>query len=613
MGEEAEPTLRPDAEGDAAPGRKPPGTRLPKREPSLGGGHTQHALPDLSEQDAAEIARKLADERAKLEEQSARGAPDQPARASQRPSSVPHAFLPAQRQAVSEARRRPGAPPWKGPAAEPSWHVLGTMVGLRPGRAGGAPGLVSLAGRLSAGPATETKVKPDESGTDVVLPGTEPDVSGTDLVPSEPAPVDAVPVDAVPPAGAVRPADAVSSAEVVEPPADAVPRTEVVEAPAAAPDPAMAAVRDTFAIVGAAGDEAAGYFYGRLFAGHPELRELFPAAMNEQRDRLFRAFGRIVGSLSSPEEMAAYLAQLGKDHRKYSVEPEMYDAVGDALMAALRAYAGPAFTPAAEEAWAQAYKAVSSLMIAAADKDSLTAPPFWTAEVVDNEKRRPGISILTVATYLPLPYEPGQHITVQTPRWPKVWRPYSVACRPREDGLMTFHVKAVPGGWVSNALVYHSEPGTELVLGPALGTMTLGPAGGRDLLCVAGGTGLSPIKAIIEQAVRESAACPRQIHLFYGARTREELYDLPDLWHLADAYQGLQLTPVTSDDPAFDGMQGNVGRVAARYLPHRECEVYVAGPPEMVCETVRVLVRSGLPRERIHYDDALLGGGEQPS
>jgi NAD(P)H-flavin reductase/hemoglobin-like flavoprotein len=434
------------------------------------------------------------------------------------------------------------------------------MVGPRPGEEAGSLSLMSLAEGLSSGPAVDVDV--------------EAHVSGTDLVPAEPAPADA---------------------------------------PTVSPDPAIAAVQETFAIVGAAGDDAAAYFYGWLFAGHPELRGLFPIAMNEQRDRLFRALGRIVGSLSTPEELAAYLAQLGRDHRKYAVEREMYDAVGDALMAALRAFAGPAFTPAAEEAWAQAFKAASSLMIEAADKDSLTSPPFWTGEVVGNEQRRPGISILTVATYLPLPYEPGQHVTVQTPRWPKVWRPYSVACRPREDGLMTFHVKAVPGGWVSNALVCNAEPGTELILGPALGTMTLRRAGGRDLLCVAGGTGLAPIKAIIEQAVRQSTDRPRTIHLFYGARTREELYDLPELWHLADAYPGFHLTPVTSDDPAFDGMQGSVGRVAARYLPHRGCEAYVAGPPAMVLETIQVLAKSGLPRERIRYDEALLADGERPS
>ncbi len=438
--------------------------------------------------------------------------------------------------------------------AEPAWHALGAMVGLRPGDEGRSLSLMSRTDGLSSEPSVDA-----DAGTDA---------SGTDLAPAD--------------------------------------------APAVSPDPAIAAVQETFAIVGAAGDDAAAYFYGWLFAGHPELRALFPIAMNEQRDRLFRALGRIVASLSTPEELAAYLTQLGRDHRKYAVQREMYDAVGAALMATLRAFAGPGFTPAAEEAWAQAYQASSSLMIAGADKDSLTSPPFWNGEVVSNEQRRPGLSILTVATYLPLPYEPGQHVTVQTLRWPKVWRPYSVACRPREDGLMTFHVKAVPGGWVSNALVHHAEPGSELILGPALGTMTLGRAGDRDLLCIAGGTGLAPIKAIVEQAIRESADCPRQIHLFYGARTREDLYDLPELWRLADAYQGFRLTPVTSDDPAFDGMQGNVGRVAVRYMPPRDCEAYVAGPSGMVQETVQVLTKSGLPRERIHYDEALLADGQQP-
>jgi NAD(P)H-flavin reductase/hemoglobin-like flavoprotein len=576
VGDDTEPNLLPDAEVDAIPEEtKPPGKVLPKREPRLRAGPVQHPLPELSDEEAAKIAHKLADERARLADQSARGIPDKTSRVSHPSAPVPHAFLPARRREKIAASRRSAEPPWRSPAAEPSWHLLGTMVGLRPDGKGGALGLKSVADGEPGGAAAETKAKTDESGADLAI--------------ADPGSADAVPAD------------------VAAPPASGG------DAPPESRDPAVAAVQDTFAIVGAAGDEAAAYFYGWLFAGHPELRALFPTAMNEQRDRLFRALGRIVRSLSSPEELAAYLTQLGRDHRKYSVEPEMYDAVGDALIATLRAYAGPTFTPAAQEAWTEAYKAASSLMIDAANSDSLNAPPFWTAEVVSNEQRRPGISILTVASYLPLPYEPGQHITVQTPRWPKVWRPYSIACRPREDGLMTFHVKAVPGGWVSNALVHHAEPGTELILGPPLGTMTLGRAGGRDLLCVAGGTGLSPIKAIIEQAIRESTDCPRQIHLFYGARTREELYDLPELWHLADAYQGLQLTPVTSDDPAFDGMQGNVGRVAARYMPHRECEAYVAGPPAMVRETLRALTKSGLPRERIHYDDSLLADHEQPT
>ena len=375
----------------------------------------------------------------------------------------------------------------------------------------------------------------------------------------------------------------------------------------AGPDPAMAAIRETFARTASAGDDAAAYFYASLFLRRPGLRELFPPAMDEQRDRLLTALTRIVESLSTPEEMATYLTQLGRDHRKYAVEPAMYDVVGESLVATLRAFSGDAFTAEAEAAWTQAYTAASGIMIRAAEEDAASAPAFWTAEVVEREERSHGIAVLTIAPDQEFRYEAGQHVTVQTPRWPRVWRPYSVACAPRDDGLIRLHVRAVPGGWVSNALVSHTEPGDELILGPPLGTMTVRHAEDRDLLLVAGGTGLSPLKAIAEQVIRDYAAGQRRrVFLFYGARSREELYDLRDLWHLADASDSLQITPVTSDDRAFDGMQGNVGRVAARYLPHQGCEAYLSGPPAMVRETRRVLAKAGIPAGRIHFDDALL-------
>ncbi|HWF81615.1 MAG TPA: hypothetical protein VN695_13615 [Streptosporangiaceae bacterium] len=56
--------------------------------------------------------------------------------------------------------------------------------------------------------------------------------------------------------------------------------------------------------------------------------------------------------------------------------------------------------------------------------------------------------------------------------------------------------------------------------------------------------------------------------------------------------------------------RGNVGRVASRYLPNAECEAYVAGPAEMVRQTLAVLTKAGQPIERIHFDKALLA--QQP-
>ena len=112
MGGETEPNLRPDADGDAVPGGSTPsGIGVPKRQPKLSAGPIQHPLPELSEQEAAKIARKLADERARLDEQSARGMLDKPSRAGQPPSPVPHAFLPAQRRGKLVAASRLSAEP----------------------------------------------------------------------------------------------------------------------------------------------------------------------------------------------------------------------------------------------------------------------------------------------------------------------------------------------------------------------------------------------------------------------------------------------------------------------------------------------------------------------
>src|SRR5690606_3816198 len=119
---------------------------------------------------------------------------------------------------------------------------------------------------------------------------------------------------------------------------------------------------------------------------------------------------------------------------------------------------------------------------------------------------------------------------------------YSIANAPRPDGTLSLHVRAQPGGWVSGALVRHSRPGDTLLLGPAAGAMTLDPASARGLLLIGAGTGLAPMKALAEQA----AANGRETCLLVGARTADDLYDLPDLRRLEGASETLRVVPVLS-------------------------------------------------------------------
>jgi NAD(P)H-flavin reductase/hemoglobin-like flavoprotein len=357
-------------------------------------------------------------------------------------------------------------------------------------------------------------------------------------------------------------------------------------------------IKESFALIDPKSEEISSYFYARLFVENPRLRTFFPPAMDGQRIRFFHALREIVWSLDSPDTLWTFLSRLGRDHRKFGVTPEHYDAMGRALLTTLRRFGGESWTAEMECAWRNAYATAASMMIKAAEDHAL--PPWWTGEVVEHELRRHDIAVLTVRPDRALPYEAGQYVTIQTARWPWMWRPYSVACAPRTDGLLRFHVRAVPGGWVSGTLVRHVRIGETLLLGHAAGAMTLDPGSDRPILCVAGGTGLAPLRALVEEAVGRDLR--RDIHLLTGARTAAELYDLPDLRVLEANTPWLRVVPVVCSDPSFDGMHGRVADVLDRFAGWSDHDVYVAGPPEMVQRTLTALDALGVPADRVYHD-----------
>ncbi|OZM71401.1 flavohemoprotein [Amycolatopsis antarctica] len=363
-------------------------------------------------------------------------------------------------------------------------------------------------------------------------------------------------------------------------------------------------IRSSFAEVEGAAGEMSQYFYAVLFSVAPGTRSLFPANMSAQRSNLLRALVHVVQLVDRPDELGPFLRQLGRDHRKFDVVTEHYDAVGFALLGALKHQLGESWTPPVERAWTQAYATIAATMCEAAATD--TGPAWWNGTVVERRMAGPGIAVIRVRPDQPLPYTPGHHVSVEIPQRPRLWRYLSPANAPERDDFLEFHVRAVRNGWVSRALVNHSQVGDTWRIGPSLGCLDVRQHSGRGLLLVAGGTGLAPLRAIID----DLAQWPERpdVHLYFGGRTPDDLYDLDQITSLAVGSDWLRVTPVTERGSVAGGLRGTLGAVITEQEAWPERDVLLSGSPSMIRDCVSQLFAAGAPAERVRFDSPTLEG-----
>lgn len=369
--------------------------------------------------------------------------------------------------------------------------------------------------------------------------------------------------------------------------------------PPAGADQMIQLIRESWAEAEQHEQDVAKFFYGMLFSLSPATRELFPVNMEVQRSRLLRALVHVIQMVDRPDELLPFLHQLGRDHRKFGVIAGHYESLGTALLAAVKKHAPETWNDEVERAWAEAYTVMASAMTEAAAADE--GPAWYTGEVVHRERLSWELALVRVRPDHPLPYRAGQYVSVEAPQRPRLWRYLTPANAPREDGLLEFHVRAVEGGWVSRALVGHSQPGDEWRMGSPMGQLTVDRESDRDVLMVAGGTGVATMHAIIEDLAQYGEN--PHVQLFYGARTADELHDLDNLRQIAADNPWLSVTPVVENDAEeVDAEQGALADVVTAHGAWAEREVLVSGSPAMIRATVSKMLVAGTPLDRIQYD-----------
>ena len=361
-------------------------------------------------------------------------------------------------------------------------------------------------------------------------------------------------------------------------------------------------LKKSWAEVAAYGDQVPLFFYSTLFLWHPHVREMFPVSMANQRDKLVAALGQVVSRVDDLDPVVPVLQQLGRDHRKFAVVRDHYPAVGQALLATLEHFSAD-WTPELAHDWATAYGVVADVMVQAAEADS-GQPPWWDLQVLDVERRSVDVAVLRVRPHAPLPYVAGQSMAIEVPQRPRLWRYYTPAGLPAADGTFELHVRLVGGGPVSTAIVQGSRPGDVLRAGAAVGTnLTLRPGPGPDLLMIAGGTGLAPMKALIDQIQADGGY--RRAHLFWGARYHRELYDLPAVAELERRLGWLRVVPCVSDEASRTSQvaTGTAVDIALQHGPWPDHEFYICGSPDMVRATRTAVLEAGAPPELVHVEE----------
>ena len=192
----------------------------------------------------------------------------------------------------------------------------------------------------------------------------------------------------------------------------------------------------------------------------------------------------------------------------------------------------------------------------------------------------------------------GQYLTLMPEGAPA--RHYSMASRPDEE-LVDLHVAAVPGGQTSNHLMSSIETGSRVsVRGPA-GSAYLRDAHHGPVVAVAGGSGLAPIKSIVETALVTGMAAP--IRLYFAARAEKNLYLVEHFAMLMKRFANFSFIPVMSGERGNERRTGRIqDAVAADHGSLIGYKAYVAGSPSLVGAVTPMLVARGAALRDIHAD-----------
>lgn len=202
-------------------------------------------------------------------------------------------------------------------------------------------------------------------------------------------------------------------------------------------------------------------------------------------------------------------------------------------------------------------------------------------------------------------FRPGQYVIFHIPDAPRVVRrSYSISTPPSDRRHFEICVRAVAGGYGSN-YVHRLRPGQRLQVEGPYGDFVLDEDSQRDILMIATGTGISPIKSMLMHLLDRRSL--RRVRLFFGLRHESDLFYTDLLRGLAAHYPAFEYSIILSqpDPDRWSGSRGRVVNLLERQVTPEEAahtEAYLCGGQPMIEACTAKLRELGFAETAIHYE-----------
>ncbi len=183
-------------------------------------------------------------------------------------------------------------------------------------------------------------------------------------------------------------------------------------------------------------------------------------------------------------------------------------------------------------------------------------------------------------------------------------RAYSIASAPRPDGTFDICLNRVPGGLFSNYLC-DLAPGAKMDFTGPHGFFVVRRPVERDIVFIATGTGIAPIRGMLEDLFASGNAVGRDVWLLFGVRHPETILYRDEFERLAASHPRFHFLPALTRPPAdWPGARGRVQEhLRAHFRGRRDVDVYICGLKAMVDDVRQILKQEfGLDRRQIHYE-----------